>query len=257
MAVDREDLLDVQLPVPAAAELFLVNHLITIDWSVQEVEIYDRYDVVLTASYATEVPVAVIVLEPASVSLPNLRRGAVFHGELIATNDGLIRADDVRFVPPRSNGRLRYEFLASVPEALLPTQRVRLPFRVTALTDVGEGAASGGGCDPAESACIGGESECANGEVITTGSCTVFVTGRRSCTEGDAFGEVCCPPWSGGCGTRCAQPGNSGVPRPISEQFCGTDCFICCGAGGGGPGHGGGPGGGGGSGDGGGDDAGG
>ena len=40
------------------------------EWSVTETTIKDEYKIVLSATYAVNVPTAVIALEPASVSLP-------------------------------------------------------------------------------------------------------------------------------------------------------------------------------------------
>ena len=70
--------------------VFMEYNAVTISWSVQETTIADTYDVVLSATYETDVPVAVLVVEPASVTLPAMKAGDVFTGQLNLTNYGLI-----------------------------------------------------------------------------------------------------------------------------------------------------------------------
>lgn len=233
--------------VTAAEEIFVVNNLIFIEWSVREIELEDRYDFVLTATYETQVPVAVVVLEPASVSVPSLRKGDILYGELTATNYGLVRADDVRLRPPASNEFLRYEFMATLPDQLQATQRVTIPYRITALRDFSPGAdgnASGGGCGGA-AVCVVHNSKCANGAVVAGGSCATFTSGG-SCPPGSGGGDMCCPPGSTNC-AHCALPVQGftvAIQQPICDP-CTTRCCPGAGAGGGGGGGGGGFGGGG------------
>jgi len=82
--------------IVSAQRLFVDSNVVTVTWSVTETTIEDLYDVTLTATYAVNVPTAVIVLEPASISLPYLQAGDVYYGELTLTNYGLIRADNLQ-----------------------------------------------------------------------------------------------------------------------------------------------------------------
>lgn len=98
--------------------LFLDYNLITVEWSVREITINDRYEITLDATFETDVPAAVVVMQPASVNLPKMNPGDVFYGELVLTNHGLIRADNVKQKLPVSDPYFRFEFLVNVPDTL-------------------------------------------------------------------------------------------------------------------------------------------
>jgi fibronectin type 3 domain-containing protein len=127
--------------------IFLEYNLVTVEWTVREITIEDRYEIILNATFETDVPAAVVVMEPASVNLPAMKPGEVFQGELTLTNYGLIRADNVKQQLPTSDQFFKFEFLVAPPESLEAKQRVRIPYRVTALTSLEQsGDATGGGC---------------------------------------------------------------------------------------------------------------
>lgn len=128
--------------------IFLDTKLITVEWSVREVTIQDRYEITLNATYETDVPAAVVVLAPASINLPLMKAGEVYYGELTLTNFGLVRADNVRQIKPRADAFFRFEFLADIPPTLEAKQRLTIPYRVIALQSLDQpsGTASGGGC---------------------------------------------------------------------------------------------------------------
>ena len=42
------------------------------EWSVRETTIQDRYEIVLDATYQTDVPAPVVVMDPASLSIPDM-----------------------------------------------------------------------------------------------------------------------------------------------------------------------------------------
>lgn len=113
--------------------IHLSYQTISIEFSVTETTVRDRYDIVLEATYQTQVPAPVVLLEPLSVNLPELQVGEEFTGELTLTNYGLIQAENVKFIPPKNDAYYRYEFLANVPEVLPAKSRITLPYRVTAL----------------------------------------------------------------------------------------------------------------------------
>lgn len=113
--------------------IFLDYTLIQVEWSVREITIEDRYEITLQAIFETDVPAAVVVIEPTSINLPAMAPGEVFQGELILTNYGLIRADDVVAHPPVVDEYFKFEFLAQPPTSLEAKQRVRLPYRIVAL----------------------------------------------------------------------------------------------------------------------------
>jgi RHS repeat-associated protein len=118
---------------------------VSIEWSVVPVTIEDRYDVVLEASFETDVRVPVIVMDPPAINLPRMCRGDVVNGEFTITNKGLIRADDFQIPLPPSDGRIKVELQAEIPKSLGALETVRIPYRVTALQDLGGECASGEG----------------------------------------------------------------------------------------------------------------
>jgi protocatechuate 3,4-dioxygenase beta subunit len=172
------------------ADVFLTNNLVTVEWSVREITLEDRYEIVLTATYKTDVPVAVVVLEPPSIALPSLKRGEVFSGELTLTNYGLIQAEEVRASLPGADERARFDFDATIPEVLGPRERVVIPYRITALVDfdpVGASAASGGQdqgvCTYSRNLTVTGQSRCINGQIVPANTCSHWVY-SRSCPGG-------------------------------------------------------------------------
>lgn len=125
--------------------VFLEYTLITVEWDVREITIEDRYEITLNATFETDVPAPVVMIQPTSINLPKMAAGAVFQGELVLTNYGLVRADNVNATLPSDDDYFKYEFLASPPASLEAKQRVRLPYRIIALRsldgdDEGEGA---------------------------------------------------------------------------------------------------------------------
>ena len=52
--------------------IFLDYNLVTVEWSVREITIQDRYEITLNATFETDVPAAVVVMQPASVNLPRI-----------------------------------------------------------------------------------------------------------------------------------------------------------------------------------------
>ena len=128
-------------------QLFLMNNLVTVEWSVKETTIQDEYEIVLTVDFKTDVPVAVIVAEPASVTLPVMVAGDVYQGEFMLTNYGLIRAKEMNYTLPSDNENFKYELLEGLPDSLESKERISVPYRVTCLKSVNqeEETGSGGG----------------------------------------------------------------------------------------------------------------
>lgn len=217
-------------------EIFVMNKLVSFDWSLQEVPLEDRYVFVLNTTFQTEVPAAVLIVEPSSVVLPDLQQGEQFLGELTVTNYGLIQAETVTLRLPRSDGILKFEFLKTLPSRLAPHQRVTLPYRVTALQAV-SGTVDGNGSGPTDnpcfspSVCVDGAFQCINGRIQISRDCIMFirscengaqlpclimigdVTYRTMCTFRQTFAPVsdkCVPP-NCQCGS-CDAPNGAGAP---------------------------------------------
>ena len=177
------------------AELFLRNEVISVTWSVHEITIEDRYQIILNLVFQTQVPVAVVVIEPVGVELPTLRQGDVFYGEFNLTNYGLIAAQNLSVQLPAQDGRASYEFFASIPTTLAPQQRVVVPYRITALQNFSAGSgstATGGGsgsCHYANQLTVNSESICANGQHFG-GSATIHWYNTRQCPISGGSGGI-------------------------------------------------------------------
>ena len=131
--------------------VFLDNSLITVEWSVTEITIEDRYEITLEATFETDVPTAVVVMEPMSFNLPVMKAGEIFNAEVKLVNHGLIRAENIDFKMPADTEHLKYELLidpAEIPEILEAKTFFTIPFRVIQLTPFApdEEDGSGGGC---------------------------------------------------------------------------------------------------------------
>ena len=118
---------------PTLETVFLDYELVSFEWSVTETTIQDRYDVTLNATYHTNVPAPVVVIEPTSINLPDLQQGEEFTGEITISNYGLVRADNFELTLPQDNDKLRFEFSGNVPSALGAKDRITLAYRITAL----------------------------------------------------------------------------------------------------------------------------
>ena len=143
---DRSDTLWIKPGITVSKDYTLESQLVTVEWSVREITIEDRYEVVLNITYETDVPAPVVVIEPASVSLPDMAPGDVLNGEFTIRNYGLVRAEDVKLTLPPSDQYYKYEVLGTLPTTLEAKQVVRVPYRVTCLSNLeGDEQAGGGG----------------------------------------------------------------------------------------------------------------
>ncbi|KAF0143500.1 MAG: fibronectin type III domain-containing protein [Nitrospirae bacterium] len=113
--------------VPVALEVTLVQ----VEWSVTPIVIQDRYEIVVTQTFQTNVPTPVLVIEPASITVPELAPGQVFNGEFAVANYGLIALNDVNIQFPTSFGEYNIELLATVPKTLNAMQKITVPYRIT------------------------------------------------------------------------------------------------------------------------------
>jgi hypothetical protein len=233
-AANHKDLtgrLSVKPGITTAQDLFLDFDLITVEWSVTEITIEDRYEITLQATFETDVPAAVVVFEPAGTTIPDMAVGDVFHGELRLTNYGLIRADNLTFRTPGEDGYYRYEFLGSLPESLEAKGSLVIPYRITALSPYeADGSGSGGGCGGYSAGASATYAyKCENG--VTSGGATSHswsrpVSGGSSCGGGTSGGG---PGGNGG-----GWGGGSG--GPTYSSMSGAECIpetepcndVCC-----------------------------
>lgn len=215
--------------------IFLDYNLVTVRWTVKEITIEDTYEITLNATFETNVPAAVVVLEPASVTLPKMKTGDVFQGELTLTNYGLVRADHLKGALPGNDGNFRYEFLNQIPDSLGAKERITLPYRVISVKSLEpDAAATGGGCATYSASLVTNYSYvCANGtETGGSASTTWVTTYGDTCGGGGGSGGV------GGVGSGAGggsggysvggPSGGGGAALPPSTSLPGAKCVPVC-----------------------------
>ncbi len=118
--------------ITLAKEIFLANQLVTVEWEVVETTIADKYEIIYTATFETDVPAAIVVSEPPVIEIPDgMKVGDVANGEVKLTNKGLIRAEDIDLPAPVCE-YFQVEYIG-VPESIQPHQSVSVPYRITCL----------------------------------------------------------------------------------------------------------------------------
>ena len=204
-------------------------NLVTVEWEVNEITIEDKYEIVLTAVYETDVPAAVVIAEPTSINLPAMQSGDVYNGEFTVTNHGLVRADNVSFTLPRDAQHFDFEFLGGLPSNLDAKEKITVPFRVTCLLSPDQsGEGGGGGCRRSVScAVIDYDYTCPAGQVFQGSTLACFIYDNGECTGGSSAptgggGGVV---WNVGGGT---EGGSVSAPAPAPSQIAGVKCFPTC-----------------------------
>jgi RHS repeat-associated protein len=207
-------------------EVFLSYNLVTVEWEVKEITIEDRYEIILTVTYQTSVPAAVVVAEPPSTTLPVMKAGDVYNGEFNLTNYGLIRADALTFTLPATDQYFKYELLGGLPKSLEAKARMTVPYRVTCIQSPSQtGGGTGGGCARyGKCMTIGYEYVCANGQLTSAAINHCWIYDNGECT-GASSGTI---PTMGGGGTAYGGGGVGGgttsspgpAPQPIQGVFC-------------------------------------
>lgn len=148
--------------IPLALEV----NMVSIEWSVTETTIEDRYEIQVTQTFETNVPTAVLVTEPAGITLPRMQPGEVFNGEFTVTNYGLIAAFDVEISFPASFADYDIEVLTeAIPDRIEAMQRIMVPYRVTrriqtAATSLYEEVSGLGGGDCLTAVYVGIKGKC-------------------------------------------------------------------------------------------------
>ena len=188
--------------------VFLEYTLISVEWSVREVTIEDRYEITLNATFETDVPAPVVVIQPTSINLPKMAAGEVFQGELVVTNYGLVRADDVVAHVPVDDDYFKFEFLAQPPTTLEAKQRVRLPYRVIALRSYGGSAENEAGSASVSAvaagtmnAASGGAAASRNGEASQGAGMTGTSTASAASASATAMATTSSTSGTSGCYT--------------------------------------------------------
>ena len=173
--------------VAATQDVFLDYNLVTVEWEVNEVTLKDKYEIVLNATYETNVPAAVVIASPTSVNLPDMNKGDVFNGEITLTNHGLIRADHVKLNLPQNNTYFKYEATDTIPSTINAKERISIPYRVTCLSVYGQESSGGGvNCTPSiNKARVEYDFCCALGQIIKSGIDFHFIYVSIGCSSVD------------------------------------------------------------------------
>ncbi len=158
--------------VTAVEDIFLDYNLVTVKWEVTEITVEDKYDFVLAATDETDVPAAVVAIEPTSIVLPKMRSGDVYNGEFTLTNYDLIRAEALKFNLPSSDQNFKFELPGGLPNTIEAKERITIPYRVTCLKSLDqEEDGTGGGCSRyVRCMNIDYGYECTNGKCAITGT---------------------------------------------------------------------------------------
>jgi large repetitive protein len=216
----------------ATRDVFLDYTLVTVTWEVKEITIEDRYEIILKATFESDVPAPVVVTEPTSLSMPKLKKGMVYNGEFTLTNHGFIRADDLRFEIPPSDENFRFELLKGVPDSLAAKEKVVIPYRITCLKDLEQDDGSGGGKCFTYRKClrIPYKYKCANDHNSSGSTLFCWTYAYGSCGGGGGGGSW--RPVGGGGGGGWYGVGGSGggggsvsYPAPPSEPIKGVKCL--------------------------------
>jgi stage V sporulation protein SpoVS len=202
-------------------DIFMEYNLVTVSWEVNEITIEDRYEIVLTATFESDVPAPVVIAEPGSLTLPALKTGMVMNGEFTLTNHGFIRADDLQFRMPASDAHFKFELLEGMPTSLNAKQTITVPYRITCLKSLDQEDGSGGGCATYRAcATVPYKYECANGVGSggSTSHCWTYTYG--SCgggggTSGTGGGSY----YYGGTG------GSTSAYVPVPQKLSGAKCL--------------------------------
>lgn len=221
--------------------VFITQNFISIEWSVTETSIIDRYEIVMNLTFETNVPAAVIVIEPVNTNLPDMYPGDVFSGVLSVTNEGLVRGYDFNLHMPVNDEYFSYELLAEVPTSIEAKETLYLPYRIInhkSLVPGADGDAGGGGCANYSSTGWGEcQYDCADANNTTVGSASPFNVSYRAgsdCGGGSGGGGGLSGDSGGGtfaCGGRPFCLGGEGVESSSSQ--CAPECEgseSCCGS---------------------------
>ncbi|TNF38603.1 MAG: hypothetical protein EP329_00110, partial [Deltaproteobacteria bacterium] len=219
-----EGTLNVRPGVTGSREVFLGADLVTFEWDVTEISLEDRYEIVLQATFQTDVPAPVVVAEPVNTPMPDLAEGEVFYGEYTLTNYGLIRADDLSVALPDGGDEYRFELLTDPPTALDAHRQITLPYRITRLAAAADAGGGGSGC------------RAYTGKHCFSFTCLAGIKSGGCTSKGwSGSGEGCGGSWSftgqgGGGGTPIAAGTVAGSPAcdPCSEPGMSKAEQECC-----------------------------
>ncbi|MCP3869060.1 MAG: hypothetical protein GY703_13350, partial [Gammaproteobacteria bacterium] len=212
--------------VTATKDIFLDYNLVTVSWEVNEITIEDKYEIILSATFETDVPAEVVGAEPTSITLPELKAGMVYNGEFKLTNHGIVRADDLGFQLPESDENFRYELLDGIPDSLGAGESITVAYRVTCLKPLEQDDGTGGGCYTYRNCLtIPYTYKCAND--VRTGSRATYCW-TRSYGNCSSSGGGTTIGGGGSWGISYSSGGSISSPAPIPQTLWDEECLGKC-----------------------------
>lgn len=88
--------------------VFLQRQTVTYTWSVTPIQFQDNYVLTVEADFVTNVPIPIVTVSPEEIDLEELEFGFVSSFQLNMTNQGLIRANEVRMQFPTNHPFLSF-----------------------------------------------------------------------------------------------------------------------------------------------------
>ena len=126
VTADRHDSYDQNVlvsPGETTEHLATISYqAIRVDWTVEETEVEDEYDITTKLTYETQVPVPVVEMNaPDAIILADINRGKSALFNVVLRNRGLIAAQNVQYTPPTADGfvfmpMVEYEGFTLAPE---------------------------------------------------------------------------------------------------------------------------------------------
>lgn len=137
VTVDKHDSYQNNILVDPGVETALTVNLsfqaITVDWTVEETEVEDKYEIVTTVKYETNVPMPVVLLNiPKSIDGDNMKINETKIVYFTVTNVGLLTALNTIINVPENSQEWTFEALEDIgPFDLAPQQTIVVPVAIT------------------------------------------------------------------------------------------------------------------------------
>ena len=135
VTADRHDTYDQNVlvsPGETTEHLATISYqAIRVDWTVEETEIEDEYDITTKLTYETQVPVPVVEMNaPDAIILADINRGKSAFFNVVLRNRGLIAAQNVQYTPPTADGFVFMPMVEYSGFTLAPEQSYVIPVLV-------------------------------------------------------------------------------------------------------------------------------
>ena len=135
VTADRHDTYDQNVlvsPGETTEHLATISYqAIRVDWTVEETEVEDEYDITTKLTYETQVPVPVVEMNaPDAIILADIDRGKSALFNVVLRNRGLIAAQNVQYTPPTADGFVFMPMVEYSGFTLAPEQSYVIPVLV-------------------------------------------------------------------------------------------------------------------------------